>query len=167
VPHVSSSQDPTEHYDLASKMPQKVAAMKARVLELTPTLFNPDRCHPYKVIKSPTGAEYCSGYLDHAKATEFFGGFPGCACRSPSSLLSTKRPTWLLAFTTIVLPVCWTGRTCHLICNRSDDSQSNLMNHGALVGVPYICIPAFAVNQLRGNFLAFPVVPPPARRFAG
>ena len=67
----------TEHHDLAKKMPQKVAAMKARVLELTPTLFNPDRCHPYKVVRSPTGVEFCDGYYDHSKAAAFFGGFPG------------------------------------------------------------------------------------------
>ena len=78
-------------------MPQKVAAMKARVLELTPTLFNPDRCHPYKVEKSPTGAEFCSGYFDHQKASEFFGGFPGYVAAVPVIRLRHEHDSYSLA----------------------------------------------------------------------
>ena len=60
-------------------MPRKLEELKARVRELTPTLFNPDRCHPYKVLNGsayPKGG-LCAGYFDHQKAVEFFGGFIG------------------------------------------------------------------------------------------
>jgi len=40
--------DPTEHNDIAKEFPHIAAQMKARVLELTPSLFNPNRCHPCK-----------------------------------------------------------------------------------------------------------------------
>ena len=44
--------DPTEHNDIAKEFPHIRDQMKARVLELTPSLFNPNRCHPCKLSSS-------------------------------------------------------------------------------------------------------------------
>jgi hypothetical protein len=135
--HVSLSQDPTEHHDLAAKMPQKVAAMKARVLELTPTLFNPDRCHPYKVEKSPTGAEFCSGYFDHQKASEFFGGFPGYVAARPVPLnVATPFIIHVRTGARLVQPSCWLSRPwCCLFLGQAVHATLHATDLMALVQI--------------------------------
>jgi arylsulfatase B len=43
-------EDETEHVDLSKTQPAKLEELRARVIELRRTLFNPDRCAPYSSV---------------------------------------------------------------------------------------------------------------------
>lgn len=62
-------EDPHETVNLASSLPQKVEELKSRVRTLRESLFNPDRCLPYK-------PPLC-GKPDAVKALEARGGYLG------------------------------------------------------------------------------------------